>query len=381
MRKSMISKILLSVFCLFIGICAYGAESISPMIRIGVVLNVASVNVGGSGVFVVSDANGKKYNLSRGLTKLSFSGGSLFLEKNKLALPVRIESRNGLVYANKTAYRGYLLINRSGNRINVINVLKIEDYLKGVVPKESNPAWPIETLKAQAVISRTYALANLGKHSSQGFDLCDETHCQVYGGATAESNLSNEAVEETEGEVLLYDGKFAQTVFHATCGGHTESPQYVWGWKEVPEYLEGVKCNYCKEAPYSQWETYLDESLIRKQLSKVNVDIGEISAIIPKGETPGDSAIDVVIKHSKGEFEMNAYKFRLTVDAWRIKSNTFTSIKKQGDRFYFAGRGWGHKVGLCQWGAKGMGVEGKMHSQILYFYYPGTKISHIKYRR
>ncbi|MDR0823420.1 MAG: SpoIID/LytB domain-containing protein [Endomicrobium sp.] len=373
-------KTVLSIVLMLLAVYAYGADTMPQIIRVGIILNATSVNVGGSASFSIIDNNGKRYNLSQGMTKLSYSNGQMLLGNNKLTLPIRVESAKGLVYAGKTAYRGYLIVSKTANnKVNIINVLKMEDYLKGVVPKESSSKWPLETLKSQAVISRTYAIANMGKHKAQGFDLCGDTHCQVFGGASAEVPIGNEAVVETAGEVLTYKGRYAQTVFHANCGGHTESPKYVWGWTEVPEYLEGVKCGYCQDAPYSTWETAIDESFIRKQLSKT-ADIGEIQSISPSGKTPGGSAIDVIIKHSKGETMMNAYKFRLTIDAWKIKSNTFKSIKKQNDKFFFIGNGWGHKVGLCQWGARGMGLDGKNYAQILSYYYPKTKIEKVRYK-
>jgi stage II sporulation protein D len=377
----MIKKIVFAICCIFYCASVYAVADMPQAIRIGVVLNASSVNIGGSAAFSITDSKGKVYNLSRGAANLTYSKGQLLLGKNVITLPARVESKKGLVYANKKAYRGYLIISKTANnKINVVNVLKTEDYLKGVVPKESSAKWPIETLKAQSLISRTYAAANIGKHKAQGFDLCADTHCQVYGGASAEVPISNEAVAETEGEVVTYNNRYAQTVFHANCGGHTESPKYVWGWTEVPEYLEGVKCSYCQDAPYSTWETALDESFIRKQLLKFDSSIDEIESITPSGKTPGGSAIDIVVKYSKGEFVMNAYKFRLAIDAWRIKSNTFKSIKKQGDKFFFIGNGWGHKVGLCQWGARGMGLDGKNHRQIIAFYYPKTKIEKVGYK-
>ncbi|MDR0486423.1 MAG: SpoIID/LytB domain-containing protein [Elusimicrobiota bacterium] len=374
-------NIVLSVLFLFAASSIYAAPVANSIVKIGVIVNTNSANIGASANFSISDAKGKKLNLSKGLTRLSYSGGVVSVENNKLTLPLRVESDRGLLYANKTAYRGYFLIVKSQQGgIAVINVLKLEDYLKGVVPRESDAKWPIETLKSQSVISRTYTLANLGKHSAQGFDLCAQTHCQVYGGASAESPLSNEAVSETANQVLTYNGKYAQTVFHANCAGHTENPRYVWGWTDVPKYLEGVKCGFCKDAPYSQWETLIEEDFIRRQLLKTEKGIGEILEIKPEGKTPGGSAIEVIVKHTKGEIRLNAYRFRLLTDAWKIKSNTFKEIKKTEGSFYFSGFGWGHKVGLCQWGARGMGLDGKTHNQILQFYYPGTEIEIVKYR-
>lgn len=125
----------------------------------------------------------------------------------------------------------------------VVNIVALEDYLLGVVPGEMGPKnFPnLEALKAQAVAARSYALAQLGAHASQGFDLCDQEHCQVYLGADGEEALASQAVTETRGEVLVYGGKVVRAYFHSTCGGHTEAAEEVFPGEKAP-YLPGVRC-------------------------------------------------------------------------------------------------------------------------------------------
>jgi len=364
--------------CVLLFLPLYGAQSVNKTVKTGIILNARSFTAACNDEFYVTAA-GRKFKLSKGMVNISAAGdNSVMMEKYKIPLPLKIESSKGIVFANGNAYRGYFTVVKAGKKINVINVLDIEDYIKGVLPKEAGPDWPLEALKAQAVISRTYTAANLGRHAADGFDMCNTTHCQVYGGAGAESLSCNKAVAETYGEVVTYEGKFAQTVFHANCGGHTEDPKYVWGWTQAtPEYLKGVKCGYCGGDTHFRWEKTLDESFIREKLSAYK--IGKIKSIKVKGVTPAGSAKEIQIVHSKGTFTMNAYKFRTAVDAWQIKSTTFDGIKKDGDKFTFKGRGWGHKVGLCQWGAKGMAEKGKKYKYILEYYYPKTKIEKIEY--
>jgi len=343
-------------------------------IGVSIISNAVSFNAASNEQFEIIDADKKKYKLSKGKVSLSYSGGKLVLVSNKLSFPVVIKPVQGVIFADGKAYRGYLKIVKSNDKFTVVNVLPVEEYLKGVVPKESSPSWPIESLKAQAVVSRTYTYANLNKHAGEGFDMCSQTHCQVYGGAGAEFLPSNKAVIATKGEVLTYDGKLAQTVFHANCGGHTEDPKYVWNWTaQTPPYLKGVKCDYCKNAPHAKWETVLDENFIMNKLSGYRV--GKIKSIKAKGATEAGSTIDIEIIHSNGNLTFNAYKFRLTVDPWKIKSTTFESIEKKDAKFIFKGLGWGHKVGMCQWGAKGMAEDGRTYKKILSFYYPGTQIT------
>jgi stage II sporulation protein D len=366
------NKIIVFLILIFFASFAKAGAQTRKDIRVGIIQDAVFLSAAGGGDFIITDAKGAKYKPGKGKADFSFSEGKLAFGKNKLDFPVEIKPVKGVIYADKKAYRGFLRIIKAKKGFTVVNVLPIEDYLKGVVPKESSPSWPMESLKAQAVISRTYTYANLNKHGKEGFDMCSQTHCQVYGAIGAEAASSNKAIEATKGEVVTYDGKLAQTVFHANCGGHTEDPKYVWNWSmQTPPYLKGVKCKYCANAPHSKWESSLEEKFIRNKLSSYRV--GEIKSIKVKGRTPAGSAIDVEILHSKGNLTFNAYKFRLAVDAWQIKSTTFESIEKKGSRFIFRGRGWGHKVGLCQWGAKGMADAGKNYKQILKYYYPGTK--------
>ncbi|OEG71203.1 hypothetical protein ATZ36_15475 [Candidatus Endomicrobiellum trichonymphae] len=379
MKLMNIKKLL--IFIVFFLHCNIYASSynVQENINVGIILDTSSFAIGSSEDFFICDASNKKSRFAKGIVEVSCCEEGIIIEKRHFSPPLKVESSNGIIFANSKHYRGYLTIIKSGNKMNIINVLPIEDYIKGVLPEEIVANWSIEALKSQAVISRTYAIANLNRHSAQGFNICSTVHCQVYSGAGIESNSCNKAVLETQCETLSYDGKFAQTVFHANCGGHTEDPKYIWNWKDTPPYLKGVKCGYCTAAPYTKWEKTLSESFIRKKLSNNNNNIGKIKSIKIKGKTSAGTAKELKITHSKGEVALGAYQFRLAVDAWQIKSHTFDFIKTDGDKFYFKGRGWGHKVGLCQWGAEGMAEKGKTYKEILAHFYPGTTIKKVSY--
>jgi stage II sporulation protein D len=355
------------------------ANATKKIMNVGIILNTATFTTGSSEDFFVSDASSKKLKFTKGNVKISCSEKGVCLEKYILSPPLKIEPLNGIIFADSKPYRGHLIVKKTGNKISIINVLHIEDYLRGVLPREAGSDWDIEALKTQAIVSRTYSIANFNKHSNsdQGFDVCSTTHCQVYGGVEVEVDSCNKAILETQYEVLVYDGKLAQTVFHANCGGHTENPKYIWNWKYTPPYLKGLKCDYCHDSPHAKWESSIDEILIRKKLSDNNIE--KIKNIKIKGKTSTGTAKELEILHSNGKFLINAYKFRLIIDAWQIKSHNFNSIKTDGNKFYFKGNGWGHKVGLCQWGAKNMAKKGKTYKQILNYYYPGTKVEKITY--
>jgi stage II sporulation protein D len=373
----MIKKILALTAILFLAQTSFSYISIDreSLIKIGIITNIRSFSAYSNKGFILTTAQGASYKFPPNVSiSFSHSGSAIINGKLSFALPVKIES-NGHTSINGKYYRGYFLINKARTGVNIVNVLDIEDYVKAVVPKEADISWNIEALKTQSVISRTYALATLGKHSHEGFDLCDKTHCQVYGDISVEADSANEAVAKTKGEVLTFNGQFAQTVFHSNSGGHTENPKYVWSWKEIPPYLKGVRDPYSKDLPHFTWENVLDESFIRNKLK-----VGKISSIRTSGKTSAGSAIDIIIRHSKGTLKMNAAKFRLDIDPNKIKSVSNLKITKTGDSFVFKGNGWGHRVGLSQWGAKAMADKGISYGRILSFYYPGTKIEKVKFR-
>ena len=380
MKKTIIF-LLISFFCSF-SLQTFAEIKVSnSIVKIGILTNVEKLNIASDKQYVIFN-NDKKIILSAGNVDVKLIGNKIIVgdKKKEITLPVYIKSQS-LVAVNKIFYRGDILLQLSQKRkINVINELDIENYLKGVLPKEAAATWPIEALKAQAVISRSYTIKNLNKHSAQHFNLCSAVCCQVYGGASCESKQTNIAVTQTKGQVLTYKNEIAQTLFHSSCGGKTEDPKYVWGWKtQTPQYLKGVKDPHCKNSPQQNWKCTLDEKTIRTKLTNAGYKIGEITKISYSGTTPGNARKEIIIKHKNGTLKLNSYTFRISVDPWLIKSTMINSITKQKNKFTFTGNGWGHKVGLCQWGAKGLADKGYKYDKILAFYYPSTKIETVKY--
>jgi stage II sporulation protein D len=157
--------------------------------------------------------------------------------------------------AGKGTYHGSLEVRPASSGLNAVNAVDLENYVRGVVPKESPSSWPIEELKAQAVAARSYAIAD-ALHGS-GYDQFDDTRSQVYGGAGAETSKSNQAVDATAGQVVMYGGKIAQTFFFSTSGGHTENNEFSslgFGQPAIP-YLRGVDDPYEADAgsAYEHW--------------------------------------------------------------------------------------------------------------------------------
>ena len=379
--KSFLSLFICTLlFFTFFNSKVFAVKTYKEYIKVGILSNKKELTIASDKKYYFIH-NGKKYSLSAGKIKIELKGNKATILKKNYSLPIKFIPTNCFL-VNDKIYRGNIIINSSKTGNNIINELKMENYLKGILPKEASSSWNAEALKAQAVISRTYALKNLGKHSKEGFDICSQVHCQVYGGASCETKNCNRAVYDTKGEVVLYNNELAQTFFHSSCAGHTEDPKYVWQWKtETPIYLKGVKDNYCKDNPHQTWTTTISEKDIREKLIKAGHKTGKIKKISTSGTTTAKAAKEIIIKHSKGTLKLNSYTFRCAIAPDKIKSTLITSIKSKNKNFTFEGKGWGHKVGLCQWGAKAMGDKNFTYKQILEFYYPKTTIGKIKYAK
>lgn len=223
--------------------------SINPSyaIKIGLITDASQIGIGSSNATSLVDANTNKT-----ICKIdAMKGYEIIPYKNTMAIRLngkfyQIYSDNivlkpadgGFVNAKKKWYRGYLYIQNRGNKLTVINDIDLENYIKGVVPSEMPSSWEIEALKAQAIAARSYALANLGKRASLGFDLKDTPEDQAYGGASAETVKTNSAVDQTANLVLTYNYKVVSAYYSASAGGQTINAKDVWG-ADVP-YIRSV---------------------------------------------------------------------------------------------------------------------------------------------
>lgn len=355
------------------------------IVRVGILEKAASFNLGGENDFVLIElTTGKKQILSHhAILLVKASANGLLIGEKEFVSPVRFAPQNEgeFLRVNGKRYRDALLLKRnSANQITLINELGLEGYLYGILPREVGSDWPIESLKAQAVVSRTFALNNLHRHDSEGFNFCSRVHCQVYGGYDGEQAETNRAVEETRERVITYGGELANTVFFSNCGGRTEEPLNAWETNGSPPYLKSVRCRYCKHEPHYRWEQKLTQAEISSALRKNNYAIfPPIHSIRIASHGRSERAKFLKIGHSDGELKIRASHFRLALGPETIRSTLFSEIRKTKEGFYFRGRGWGHGVGMCQEGAKGLADAGANYKKIIQFYYPGTKVEEWEY--
>jgi len=302
-----------------------------------------------------------------------------------------------LLSLNGKSYRGRvrLTINPDGRTFNVINLVPLEPYLAGVIGAEMPSYWEMEALKAQTIAARTYCLYTKGRFgANRAWDVSSTQANQVYRGIEAESARVWKAVTSTNGKVLTYingsadAGSLFPAYFSAICGGHTEDSRHVFGEAFGP--LQSVPCPYCKDAArlgmYFWPMVQFDRQTVTRQLAARYASLealGEIKDIVVVGRSDYGSftrLTSIRLVGTTGKTDtLRGEDLRLSLDPTGRKiQSTICQIVPWGDGWAFlSGRGWGHGVGLCQYGAEGMARLGKTAEEILQYYYPGATIGNI----
>ena len=271
---------------------------------------------------------------------------------------------------------------------NVTEELSLEDYVLGVMRAEGTMETEPEALKALAISIRTFALKNVGRHAKDGYDFCSTTHCQRFvrspnaSGALADARASDpkliDAVRSTEGQVLLDShGQLIDAYFGASCGGHTADIGTLWG-TTPPEYLSGVRDEYCDAGPHAKWiDTISRVDLLRALQSDSRTDVGSRldQVIISKRDETGRAEfISLDGEHRKS---VRGWDFKIIVGrvlGWNVLKSSRFEVTRSGSNFIFHGSGFGHGLGLCQEGAHVLAARGVNYQKILEKYFPGTSV-------
>lgn len=279
----------------------------------------------------------------------------------------RVHPESGLLWVEGRPYRGSIEVWRTSGGLQVINEVGLEEYVRGVMKGEAFPDWPYEALKAQATVARTYALYERLKSPQALFHLYATTLSQVYRGVYGEDPRSDVAVQATRGVVLTYQGRIIPAFYHAASGGHTEDAVEVWEAKYP--FIIGVEDAFSAIAPYHRWREAVPLREVRRALERAGWRVGEVQRIEPIRQSRSGRIQRLRIWHSAGVLEMEGRQFRQLLGADRLRSTAFT-VQPDGKEVIFVGRGWGHGVGLSQWGAKGMADLAYDYTQILKYYFP-----------
>lgn len=323
-------------------------------------------------------------------------------------------------------FQGTLRLVVHEDKIAAINILSVEDYLTSVISSEMNADCPMEFLKAAAVISRSWLLAQIQKRKSLGekhqaffaftktdkeivrwhdredhtiFDVCADDHCQRYQGITRATNAqAREAVASTRGEVLMYEGEICDARFSKCCGGRTEEFQYAWENIHKP-YLQSIEDPYCntndkellervlntydqETTDFYNWEVDLKQEEIGELLKeRFGIDFGQVTELVPIERGPGGHLSKLKIVGTEHTMTIGKeLEIRRALSESHLLSSAFEASPYYNDGeeipagFTLNGRGWGHGVGMCQIGAAVMGQQGHPYQDILKFYYRGADI-------
>lgn len=417
------------------------AEGLGPDIRVALVVNQFSAEITSDAEFrALVKPVGNNLAFSPKKTFISVKNGKFVLD-GKIIDGTEVEflssKEDKSVLINRKSYRGRLVakINEDKKTLTICNILPLEEYLYGVVAREVIPLWPEEAIKAQAVASRSYALAAIKKLNAGGYDIKANELGQVYGGIEAENITTNKMINATRGMVLTYNGKPIEACYHSSSGGYTENSENVWG-SYVP-YLRAV-VDYDQEAPKYKWEKDITAKEIENILLRNGYRIGKLKAIklSPLKKQPmeavdrgisgrvlkltfvGDAGeallnggkvremlqlnstlFDVIVETKTPEYievpVLDVYGNEIGKKQIPVKIaepakpsylNGFEDLRlitgDQNEKIIIKGQGWGHGLGLSQWGARGMALAAPQNSKdyykkILSHYYTNVKIEKI----
>jgi stage II sporulation protein D len=274
---------------------------------------------------------------------------------------------------NGREYVGSLDIVRNGEGLAVVNEVPLEDYLVGVLRAEVGERWPLEALRAQAIVARTYAAHHRALGAAKPYHLVASTAHQQYAGRVPPTSPLWGAVRETAGQVLLWEGDVFPAFYHTESGGYTEDPRSVFAARNMPG-LKPVRCEFSAGSPHFYWSLDLKLADLSEILRRHDVGVGSVTAIDVSERTASLRAAAVTVHGTRGSARLRGNDFRRMIGYDTFKSTMF-AVAVDATWARFSGRGYGHGVGMCQWGAKGMAEQGHTARQILEFYYPGTVLS------
>ncbi|MCX7988087.1 MAG: SpoIID/LytB domain-containing protein [Thermodesulfovibrio sp.] len=279
----------------------------------------------------------------------------------------KVKKVSARVLVGASTYQGAIELWKGTDGYFLINVVDLEDYVKGVVASEVGIHWPLEALKAQAVLARTYAVAHIVRNRERNFyDVTSSVFHQVYKGEGGTEDVDR-AVKETKGEILTYNEEPIMAFYHACSVERTEEPKEIFG-REYP-YLKSVEVPFTP-SPYNFWERKVPFELLEKVLSMDKITNVEIASYTDTGRIR-----EFKFSNGKKAKVIKANELRRLLKWTVLPSTMVTNIKVEEDGIIFEGRGYGHGVGMCQWCAFQMAQEGKNYKEILQHFYPGTTLS------
>jgi len=393
-------------------------------VRIALATSDQSAKVGGTGSWRIYNHN------SANLVVSGNAGGTMQIEPRAGQMVVlrsdgsRTSSQSGPLLVRATTpgsfityegkrYRGELVVTVSQGSLLVVNRLGVESYLRGVVPLEIGDRKPGEeaAVEAQAVAARSYTYIHMNEAGDRPFDMYGSIQDQAYGGVDAEKPMSDTAVASTRDMVIKYAGRIISTPYHSTCGGRTAARSEVW-WRQsdepylrpVSDQIPGTNSYYCDPSPRFRWTANFSQAQLRESLEKYlatvtpaaeppvtppastpRMSLGRITGFRIEGRTASDRVSAVSIQTERGNYVIrgNDVRFVLRPPSGGLLGSTYFTAESTSDgagsiaSLVIRGGGYGHGIGMCQWGAIGRARAGQDYRTILTTYYPGTTVSRV----
>ena len=349
----------------------------SVILRVAIAREVKQVKVGASTTAIVKDSRGKTLGELPGMKPFPAQAvaGGVALDRWQSGLFWIEPTNKGYVYIGDRWFRGRTLVVPTGNGLTAVNWVDLEEYLYSVIGGEMNSSWPEEALKAQAIAARTYALYERERQRRNPvYDLGDSPdRWQIYKGVSSESPKTYNAADQTAGQILTYNNQIILSVFHACSGGHTENVEDVWSTRvpylrAVPDFDQKIKDQKIKEC---NWTKTFTPGEISARIS----GIGNVKEMIIENVSPFRSVKTLKIIGNKGTKILQGEEVRT---ALKINSTRFIVNKDANGSFILQGLGFGHGLGMSQWGAYELAKRGANHLQILGYYYQGVALTPIQ---
>ncbi|MGL4367440.1 MAG: SpoIID/LytB domain-containing protein [Brevinemataceae bacterium] len=366
----MIRHLVLCCLILIASSCARYAVPISgieiqPRVLLGEARNFT---IYPKGSYIIS-INNQSW-IASGALKIAFHSKGICVN-NKILLVDYVDVQGTKVFQwNKNDFRGSFRVHRSKTGLSLINNVYLEEYLLSVVPSETYSSWSMNTLKAQAVASRTFALYEIKRrrnNASNIFDLYADTKSQVYRGIKSENKKTTQAVLATSGQVLTHQGQLIKSYFSASSGGVSADGSEIG---DVRPYLKSTRSHRSQNKLAQDWKINIPINLLQKALNMKN-----INSISVHSRTESGRIAKLAVKDSRGKMILvPGDHFRTKIGATKMKS-TLAGLKSCSDKLVIYGRGYGHGVGMGQWEAEELAKKGASYQKILTHFYRETHIT------
>ncbi len=325
--------------------------------------------------FIIQAVDGNDKHLKKPITvkqfKLTVKRGFLFYKGKRLKHAVRVRPISGHAQLNGVAYDGEFCIMHHKDSYLCINCVELEDYITAVLKTESWPGWPLEVNKSLAIACRSYGAHKVleAKKSSRPYHLKNSNAHQTYKGRHDLPVLKS-AVEQTKGIVLGFNGKPILAMFDSCCGGIIPALVDDFDFAKVPYLARSYACTHCKSCSLYSWQVSYDHAMLDKLLHHHKPEIAQLHDIHIVKKDKAGLVSEVQLRGPKAHTVVSGKKLYSALKD--VKSFHF-DVRKNAGKITFSGRGFGHHIGLCQWGARQMVRDGWDYKSILKFYYPGTQ--------